>query len=203
MDILRKPYLEADGNGGGANEPEPAEPEKTEPLSFDDLLKSNPDYQKELDRRLQKASDTAAANARAKEAEHQRALFDDKLSEQEKLARMNEDEKNNYLRQKAERELAEREAAVTKRELAAQAKEMFAEKGVDITLADVVNYTDAASCKKSVDAIAEAFNKAVEEKVNEKLKGTTPLKDAATEGHPSKKLADEDLIKNVMLGGKS
>lgn len=196
-----KPYLEADGNGGGA-EPESTEPETKEPLSFDDLLKSNPDYQKELDRRLQKASDTAAANARAKEAEHQRALFDDKLSEQEKLARMNEDEKNNYLRQKAEKELAAREAAVTKRELAAQAKEMFAEKGVDTTLADVVNYTDAASCKKSVDAITDAFNKAVEARVNEKLKGTTPPKDAATEGHANKKLAEEDKIKNIMLGGK-
>lgn len=198
MDILRKPYLEADGNGGGAD-PEPTEPEVQEPMSFDDLLKANPDYQKELDRRLQKASDTAAANARAKEAEHQRALYDDKLSEQEKLAKMNEEEKSDYLRKKAEEALAEREAAVTKRELAAQAKEMFAEKGVDTTLADVVNYTDAASCKKSVDTITAAFNKAVENMVNEKLKGTAPLKDAATEGHANKKLADEDRVKDIML----
>ena len=193
------PYLEAEGgNDGGAGTEGGKEPEggqnPTEPKSFDDFLKSNPDYQKELDRRLQKASETAAENARQKEAERQEALYSSKLTEQEKMAQMNDEEKAKYLREKAEKDLADREKAVTERELKAQAREMLIEKGVDPNLADVAKYTDADSCKKSVDAIIDSFSKSVEARVEEKLKGTKPPKDAGTEGAKDKSAKELEVF---------
>lgn len=160
------------GNMGGDSE---------EPKSFDDLLQ-NKDYQAEFDRRVQKALGTAK--------EKWSALMDDKLSEAEKLAKMNKDEKAEYLRQKQEKELKSREAAITRRELMAEAKNTLAEKKLPVGLAEVLNYADADSCSKSMEAVEKAFQEAVQATVEEKLKGGTPPKKAPSGG-------EEDLAKQV------
>jgi len=122
---------ENDGGGSGAN---PAgDNGGNKPQSFDDVLK-NKDYQAEFDRRVQQAINTAKGKWDA--------LLDDKLSESEKLAKMNKEEKAEYLRQKSEKELAAREAAVTKRELMAEAKVTLADKKLPISLAELLNYTE-------------------------------------------------------------
>lgn len=162
----------------------------TEPPSFDDLLKGG--HQAEFDRRVQKAIDTALTNAREK----WQALTDDKLSEADKLAKMNKEEKAEYLRQKQEKELKDREAAITRRELMAEAKNTLAEKKLPVGLAEVLNYVDADSCSKSIEAVEKAFQEAVQAAVEEKLKGGTPPKKAPSGG-------EEDLAKqveNLMMG---
>lgn len=151
------------GNGAGANQ----EPPKTK--TFDEILKDG-DYQAEFDRRVQKALGTAK--------EKWSALMDDKLSEAEKLSKMNKEEKAEYLRQKQERELQGREAAITRRELMAEAKNTLAEKKLPAGLAEVLNYTDADSCSKSIVAVEKAFQEAVEAGIQERLKGGTPIKKA-------------------------
>lgn len=103
------------GNGGGAGG---AGEEGNEPQSFDDFLKTGGN-QAEFDRRVQKAVNTAVTNAQEK----WQALTDDKLSEAEKLAKMTKEEKAQYMQQKKEKELSEREAAITRKELMAEAKE--------------------------------------------------------------------------------
>lgn len=154
-------------------DPEPApQPEpipEPQPQSFDDFLK-NKDYQAEFDRRVQKALGTAK--------EKWTALMDDKLSEADKLAKMNKEEKAEYLRQKQEKELKDREAAITRRELMAEAKNTLAEKKLPVGLAEVLNYDDADSCSKSIEAVEKAFQEAVQAAVEEKLKGGTPPKKA-------------------------
>lgn len=147
-----------DGSGGD-NQP-----------SFDDLLKGG--YQAEFDRRVQKAIDTALTNAKEK----WQALTDDKLSEAEKLAKMTKEEKAQYMQQKKEKELADREAAVTRSELMAQAKNTLAEKKLPAGLAGVLNYTDADSCNQSILAVEKAFQEAVQAAVEERLKGGNPPK---------------------------
>ena len=109
------------GNGGGAEGGEggTSGDDGTEPPSFDDLLKNG--HQAEFDRRVQKAIDTAVGKAQEK----WQALTDDKLSEAEKLAKMTKEEKTQYLAQKHEKELAEREAGITRRELMAEAKTTY------------------------------------------------------------------------------
>ena len=158
-----------------------------EPKSFDDLLQ-NKDYQAEFDRRVQKALGTAK--------EKWTALMDDKLSEADKLAKMNKEEKAEYLRQKQEKELKEREAAITRRELMAEAKNTLAEKKLPVGLAEVLNYTDAESCNKSMAAVEKAFQEAVQAAVEEKLKGGEPLKKAPSED--GKDLAKQ--VEDLMMG---
>lgn len=151
--------------------PEPTPEPKPEPApeSFDDILK-NKDYQAEFDRRVQKALGTAR--------EKWELLMDDKLSEADKLAKMNKEEKAEYLRQKQVRELSDREAAITRREFMAEAKNTLAEKRLPVGLAEVLNYADADSCSKSIEAVEKAFQEAVQAAVEEKLKGGTPPKKA-------------------------
>lgn len=144
----------------------------TKTPSFDDLLKGG--HQAEFDRRVQKAIDTAVGKAQEK----WQAITNDKLSETEKLNRMTKEEKAQYLAQKHEKELADREAGITRRELMAEAKNTLAEKKLPVGLAEVLNYTDADSCNKSIAAVEKAFQEAVEAGVQERLKGGTPPKKA-------------------------
>lgn len=172
-----------DGNGKGQDPP------KTK--TFDDILKDG-DYQAEFDRRVQKALGTAK--------EKWSALMDDKLSEAEKLSKMNKEEKAEYMRQKQERELLDRESAITRRELMAEAKNALAEKKLPVELAEVLNYTDAESCNKSISAIETAFQKAVEAGIQDRLKGTPPIKKAPQTGSYTKEqveaMSPEEINEN-------
>ena len=177
------------GNGGGASG---TGDEGNEPQSFDDFLKTGGN-QAEFDRRVQKAVNTAVTNAQEK----WQALTDDKLSEAEKLAKMTKEEKAQYMQQKKEKELSEREAAITRKELMAEARNTLAGDGLPQELAEVLNYTDADACKKSMETVKAAFQKAVEAAVEEKLKGgKTPKK--ATETDEQK--TQQQKVYNAMMG---
>ncbi len=154
-------------NGGGTGSEEP------KGLSFDDFLKESGN-QAEFDRRTQKAIETALTNAKAK----WQAMTDDKLSEADKLAKMTKEEKAQYMQQKKEKELADREAAITRKELMAEAKNTLAGKSLPQELAEVLNYTDADSCNKSISAVEKAFQSAVQKAVEERIKGKDPMKKA-------------------------
>lgn len=95
-------------------------------------------------------------------------------SEAEKLAKMNADQRAEHERTKRENELAEREAAINRRELRATALESLAEKSLPSQLAEILVYTDAESTNSSIAAVENAFRAAVESAVNERLKGETP-----------------------------
>lgn len=177
------------GNGGGAGG---AGEEGNEPQSFDDFLKTGGN-QAEFDRRVQKAVNTAVTNAQEK----WQALTDDKLSEAEKLAKMTKEEKAQYMQQKKEKELSEREAAITRKELMAEARNTLAGDDLPQELAEVLNYTDADACKKSMETVKAAFQKAVEAAVEEKLKGGKPPK-KATETDEQKN--QQQKVYNAMMG---
>ena len=177
------------GNGGGASG---TGDEGNEPQSFDDFLKTGGN-QAEFDRRVQKAVNTAVTNAQEK----WQALTDDKLSEAEKLAKMTKEEKAQYMQQKKEKELSEREAAITRKELMAEARNTLAGDGLPQELAEVLNYTDADACKKSMETVKAAFQKAVEAAVEEKLKGGKPPK-KATETDEQKN--QQQKVYNAMMG---
>lgn len=158
--------------------------------SFDDILKGNKDYQAEFDRRIQKGIQTAITT----EKEKWNTLMDDKVSEAEKLAKMNKEEKAQYLQQKKEKDIQAREAAITKRELAAEAKNTLAEKGLPVDLADVLNYTDADACKKSIEALEKAFQQSVGKAVEEKLKGGQPPKNPQDQGSDLQKEIEKAMM---------
>ena len=169
----------AGGGDGGGTEPGGDETntskEEGKPKTLDEILKDGT-YQAEFDRRMQKGIETALEKQRSK----YEALMDDKLSEAEKLAKMTKEEKAEYQSRKRERELADREAAITRRELMAEVKNTLAEKKMPVKLAELLVYTDADACKKSMEALEAAWQDAVEAGVQEQLKGGTPMKKAPT-----------------------
>ena len=184
------------GNGGGSGDGECAGGEggagSDTPPSFDDFLKTGGN-QAEFDRRVQKAVNTAVTKAQEK----WQALADDKLSEAEKLAKMTKEEKAQYMQQKREKELADREAAITRKELMAEAKNTLASDGLPQELAEVLDYSDADTCKKSMEKVKEVFQRAVETAVEEKLKGGKPPKKAP--GGDAQKALEEQVY-NIMMG---
>lgn len=182
------------GQGGGAGDAENEggdDKEKDSPLSFDDILKGNKDYQAEFDRRVQKGIQTAITT----EKEKWEILTDDKVSEAEKLAKMTKEEKAQYMQQKKEKDIQAREAAITKRELTAEAKSTLADKGLPVGLSDALTYTDADTCKKSIEAVEKAFQQAVEKAVEEKLKGGQPPKNPQDQGSDL-----QEQIEKAMIG---
>ena len=182
------------GNGGGSGEGAGGEGGAggDTPPSFDDFLKTGGN-QAEFDRRVQKAVNTAVTKAQEK----WQALADDKLSEAEKLAKMTKEEKAQYMQQKREKELTDREAAITRKELMAEAKNTLASDGLPQELAEVLNYSDADTCKKSMEKVKEVFQRAVETAVEEKLKGGKPPKKAP--GGDAQKALEEQVY-NIMMG---
>lgn len=179
-------------NGGGSGGEGSKEPDGGgQNMSFDDFLREEGN-QAEFDRRVQQAVNTAVTKAKEK----WKVLTDDKLSEAEKLEKMTKEEKAQYLAQKQEKALAAREAAITRRELMAEAKNTLTEKKLPVGLAEVLNYTDADSCSKSLTAVEKAFQEAVQAAVDDKLKGGTPPKKAPAGD-------EKDLVKqveNLMMG---
>lgn len=183
----------ADGsNGGGSGEGSGGDGGAGSAISFDDFLKTGSN-QSEFDRRVQKAVNTAVANAQEK----WQVLTDDKLSEAEKLAKMTKEEKAQYMQKKKEKELSDREAAVTRSELMAEAKNSLSDEGLPVELAEVLNYTDADACKKSMETVKKAFQTAVEKAVNEKLQGGKPPKKAP---ETNTQEALEKQVYNAMMG---
>lgn len=138
--------------------------------TFDDVLKDKA-YQAEFDKRMAKAQETALTKARAEWEAQAKA----EQEEAARLAKMNAEEKAKHEREKQEKAIAEREAAVTKRELKVEATSQLAEKKLPVILAECLDYTNADTCKNSMEVIAKAFNEAVDGRVNDRLRGNAPL----------------------------
>lgn len=98
------------------------------------------------------------------------------VSEAEKLAKMNEEEKSNYERQKLKDRLVELERKEILHEMAKTARSILADKGIQVeeNLLSRLITEDAETTKESVESFAGLFTEAVDKAVTEKLKGKTP-----------------------------
>ena len=183
--MLRAPFLMADGGAaagaadpsseqGGDNGSKNAE----QPKTLEDLLNEHAEYRSEIDRRVNKAVETATA----KERERQKIIQDRMQDEVLRVSKMTSEEKDAYMKQKAEDEARKREADLTRRELTLDARAALADKKLPDAFVDLLNYTDKDACLKSIDTLDKAFNAAVQTAVNDKLKGSAPPKDASSEG---------------------
>ena len=163
------------GTGEGTGEGEGAEGDSK---SFDDILKGDKKYQSEFDKKIAKALETA----KGKWETDYNSKLEDVKTEAEKLAKMNADEKAKYAEQKRAADLEKREKDITTRELKAQAYETLAEKALPKELIDILNYENADTCNKSIEAVEKAFQSAVEKAVNEKLRGNGTPKAGGQKG---------------------
>ena len=176
-------FMEADkGAGTGGNAEENAvDPDadgqqagsEKKPVSFDDLLEDKK-IKSEFDRRVNAAIETAVSNAKEKWEQ----IADQRVDEAKKLENMTKAEKDAYQAKKREADLDAREAAITKKELEAQAKLTLADKHIPQELSAILNYESADACKGSINAVEKAFKDAVEVSVSERLKGGDPMKKA-------------------------
>lgn len=145
-----------------------------DPKPFDEILKDKT-YQSEFDKRVAKALETAKGKW---ETDYNQKLEDAK-TEAAKLAKMNADEKAKYEKEKQEADYQKRLKDLTTRELKAEAYETMAEKGLPKDLVEILNYESADTVKASMEAVAKAFQGAVEKAVNEKLRGNGAPKGGA------------------------
>ncbi|NOL95628.1 DUF4355 domain-containing protein, partial [Klebsiella pneumoniae] len=92
-----------------------------------------------------------------------------KENEAKKLAKMNADEKQKYQLDQREQELADREKAIARKELTAEAKAMLSERDLPVELVNVVDLTSAETVSQSVAVLQTSWEQAVQKGVQEKL----------------------------------
>lgn len=153
------------GAGGGSN----TGGTDNQTPSFDDVLSQN-NYKAEFDKRLKQALQTAQTEWETQQQE--------KITEAEKLKKMNADEKTKYELDKRAKELDKKEKDITTRELKAQAYETLAEKNLPKELIDALNFSDAETCNASIEAVEKAFQNAVKKAVDDRLRSKPPVKPA-------------------------
>lgn len=103
-----------------------------------------------------------------------------KENEAKKLAKMNADEKQKYQLDQREQELANREKAIARKELTAEAKAMLSERDLPVELVNVVDLTSAETVSESIAVLQKSWEQAVQKGVQEKLKGKAPINHAPT-----------------------
>ncbi len=106
--------------------------------------------------------------------EKEREGFETKLREMEKISQMNEQQRESYLKKQAEAALSEREAAVARRELAADAMEKLSEYKLPKSLLSCVNFASPEDCAESIEGIRQAFTAAVSEAVSQRIGSAAP-----------------------------
>lgn len=146
---------------------EPVIEEESKPLTFDEIL-SDKDYQREFDRRVSKALETAKGKWEA-EAETKR-------TEAEKLAQMKEEEKRAYELEKITKERDELLAEKNATSLKEQAVDIARDYGVDTSLLKLMNFNTikAEEVEPTIKGFKEIIDTVVEKQVNERMRESTP-----------------------------
>ena len=175
-----------------SNPEEPEEPENPDGKPDDPNPEVKTFTQEEVDKIVQ--------GRLAKERKSWERHLEEQKTEAEKLANMSEKEKKAYQEKKRIEDLDAREAEITKRELTAQAKIQLADKGIPTELAEILNFKDAESCKKSIEIVEKAFQQAVAKAVDEKIKGGKPMKRAPSSAEITldslKTMSPDEINKN-------
>lgn len=101
---------------------------------------------------------------------------DKAVSEAEKLAKMDAQQKAEYERDQLQKRVAELEKKENRAEMGKVARGMLNEDGINISddLVNMIITTDAESTKTNVQQFSKLFKAAVQDAVKEALKGKTP-----------------------------
>ncbi len=168
-------------DGGGDPNPAPADPKPADPapMNFDDLIKSNKDFQSWVDSKIGTATATAISKAQQK----WQKLHDDRLSEAERLQAMTAEEKASYFEKKWKDAEETRTRSENARQLEKQTLTMFAESKIPAELISTIDFNTATaeSVKSRIELLSKfefypvgTFEQKVTEQMNEKLKQKPP-----------------------------
>ena len=134
--------------------------------------------QEELDKAIQSESDKrvnqALENAKAKwEKEYTEKLQAEK-DEAARLAKLSADERAKAEFNKEKEQFNTEREAYKKEKLEYECAKQLASRGLDVTFASFLTGADAETTKTNIDSFNEAFKKAVEASVTDRLKGSPP-----------------------------
>ncbi len=87
---------------------------------------------------------------------------------------MSAEEKAKYETEQREAAIAKREKEIFQRELKAETKGMLSKANLPTSFTEFIIGADTESTQKNVDALKDAFDKAVQKQVEARLKGKTP-----------------------------
>lgn len=131
--------------------------------------------QQDVDERIQQAVQKA------------RIDWDRVQIESQRVAAMSAEERADYELSRREAELNERERQLLRRELKAMALEKLAQRGLPAELADALPYDSEQDCLNGLDRLERIFRAAVQQAVDERLRGETPT------GGPNRRVDAENL----------
>ena len=148
---------------------EPARAESNAPTNYDELLKTDSNLQSWLDKRVNTATQTAVQKALEKE----RLLADEKVSEAEKLAKMNKEERSAYELQKIKQELEQYKAREAANGLKSEALKVASEQGVPAELVELIPFSNvtAEQVSQKIGEMKAVFDSAVAAQVAKSLSG--------------------------------
>jgi hypothetical protein len=92
----------------------------------------------------------------------------------ERKAKLSQEERDKEETAKREKDTNDRETKIALRESGVEAKEIMQSKGIPTDLVEYVVDVDLDKTKSNIDSLETVFNKAVEAKIADQLKGKTP-----------------------------
>lgn len=188
---LRRPFdlqLFADeggeGNPGSADPEDPAGGDPEEGGSEPEDENKKPKYSEEDVQRILRRK-TAEINKKRDKEEQSR-------DEARRLQTMSDEEKRDHEFKQLQQELADLKNERALSAMAKTARGLLADRHINVSdeLINNLISTDAEATKSAVDSFADAFEKAVQAAVAERLKGKAP-----TAGSTGKKITKEEIMK--------
>lgn len=176
----------SEGNHAPENSPTP-EP----PMTFDQLLGSNKDYQAEHDRKVSQAIETARKKW---EQQHR-----DDMTEAEKLATMTDTQRKEYQLKKDRAALDAERATFQRQQLQVSVAAELQKRGISADFAGMLTGKDADTSRANIDAFEAHWNASVQDAVNGRMRANPP-KDPAPNGALSlediRSMSREEINKN-------
>lgn len=180
----------AGGGAGGAGDPNPdggggapgAEPQ--DPVSFDDLLKGNKDYQSAYDRKVSQALNTARQNW---EKQQQTSL-----DEAARLEKMTDAQRAEYKLKQDRAALDAERAQFAKDQLQVSVGTELQKRGLSADFAPYLTAKDSNASLENLNRFESAWNSALAGAVNERMRSDKPPKDPT-----ANKPIDLDAIKGM------
>lgn len=152
--------------------------------------------QEEVNELLQKEGDRRVTEALKKQEK--------KLSEQNKLAMMNEQEKFQYQLEQREKAIAEKEEQLAMAEMRQATSAILAEKGLPVSLTDIITSKDAEATKTAIQSLEKAFKEAVKSEVEKRIGSAAPkVSETAQNGIDSKTFSKMSLSERAKLAQDS
>ena len=149
----------AEGAAGGDNKP-----------NSDPSENKSDDTQAKIDAAV--AAHLAEAKAKWEKDYQKKAAAEQK--EKERLSKLSEDERKAAELENSRKELEAKEAELKKKELKLEMVKVLAERSIPVQFMDYLIDADSESTLSRITTFEKEFKKAVEDGVNEKLKGKAP-----------------------------